>query len=754
MSRNINQVYSDNPIATLANNDLIYLGVSGVDGAIQVSDFITSLSQLGFVEGPGSATDNALARFDGTTGKLIQNSVATLDDSGNLSSLLSISLSGSATSLNFNGTSSNTITTLAGVSGATGTAASPLTLSMGASGNSTGSNAGAAGAAFAINGSNGGNSGTGTPGNGGSIIITAGSAGSSTTTGGAAAGVAQLIAGSGVIITSGATQAGSGQAASIRGGAGGAQQGTGKGGTGGNAIVSGGAGGAATNGNGGNSGGVSISGGTPGAATSTNGTGGTAGNITLLGASGGNGNGSGSGGAGSTITLSAGFGGAAGATGTGGVGAPVVISAGSGGAAPGGTGGSGANVLITSGAGGTGSVAGSAGNIRLSTTGTSVDLKSTGSSATELRFYNTAASQYVGFIAGTLAGDTTWVLPTSNVTNGLMTTDGSNNMSFTLTPSGLTSLGVADLSFSAGLIAAINGVTLTGVTSGSPIVLSPNNGFVAINDLGNTIATPLRFYNSAGTQYVGFKAGTLAGSTTWTWMTSDAAGVIVSNGSGALSLTASPSVTSMTIGNLSLSGSTISTSQTTLDFSATGSSSVITLSSNNGAVAIRDTNNTHSIPLRFYDDDSPSNHYVSLRAASALGGNVDFVLPYTDREGVIASDGSGNLTLEYAPAIQKPIVNFNSTSKTLALSDKNTFQICNNGSTQTITIPPNASVNFLDGVEVEFFQQGAGQIVFVAGAGVTILSAFGNLKVGAQYTGAVIKQLVTDTWSLVGNLTA
>lgn len=39
----------------------------------------------GAVEGPSSATDNALARFDGTTGKLLQNSsVATLDDNGNL----------------------------------------------------------------------------------------------------------------------------------------------------------------------------------------------------------------------------------------------------------------------------------------------------------------------------------------------------------------------------------------------------------------------------------------------------------------------------------------------------------------------------------------------------------------------------------------------------------------------------------------------------------------------------------------------
>jgi hypothetical protein len=38
----------------------------------------------GDVDGPASATDNAVARFDGTTGKLIQNSVVTIGDAGNI----------------------------------------------------------------------------------------------------------------------------------------------------------------------------------------------------------------------------------------------------------------------------------------------------------------------------------------------------------------------------------------------------------------------------------------------------------------------------------------------------------------------------------------------------------------------------------------------------------------------------------------------------------------------------------------------
>jgi hypothetical protein len=44
-----------------------------------------TISGAGDVVGPASATDNAVARFDLTTGKLIQNSLVTIGDSGNIS---------------------------------------------------------------------------------------------------------------------------------------------------------------------------------------------------------------------------------------------------------------------------------------------------------------------------------------------------------------------------------------------------------------------------------------------------------------------------------------------------------------------------------------------------------------------------------------------------------------------------------------------------------------------------------------------
>lgn len=64
----------------------------------------------GDVTGPGSATDNALARFDLTTGKLIQNSVVIVGDTGAVSGITSLAFTGVLTG----GSGPTTITDAAG----------------------------------------------------------------------------------------------------------------------------------------------------------------------------------------------------------------------------------------------------------------------------------------------------------------------------------------------------------------------------------------------------------------------------------------------------------------------------------------------------------------------------------------------------------------------------------------------------------------------------------------------------------------
>ena len=56
-----------------------------------------SANASGDVVGPASATDNAITRFDGTTGKLIQNSVVTIGDTGAVSGFTTLAASTSVT---------------------------------------------------------------------------------------------------------------------------------------------------------------------------------------------------------------------------------------------------------------------------------------------------------------------------------------------------------------------------------------------------------------------------------------------------------------------------------------------------------------------------------------------------------------------------------------------------------------------------------------------------------------------------------
>lgn len=93
------------------------------------------------------------------------------------------------------------------------------------------------------------------------------------------------------------------------------------------------------------------------------------------------------------------------------------------------------------------------------------------------------------------------------------------------------------------------------------------------------------------------------------------------------------------------------------------------------------------------------------------------------------------------------------TSYTLVLGDAGQFLTLTNASAITVTVPANASVAFPVGTRVMAVQMGAGQVTFQAAGGVSLYADPG-LKIAAQYGGAELVKLATDTWVLVGRLTA
>lgn len=81
---------------SLAGTSLSLSSTLAVTGNTTLTGTLNSKVVNDLVTGPASATDNALVRFDGTTGKVVQNSGITVDDSGNVTSNVTVSKSAAA----------------------------------------------------------------------------------------------------------------------------------------------------------------------------------------------------------------------------------------------------------------------------------------------------------------------------------------------------------------------------------------------------------------------------------------------------------------------------------------------------------------------------------------------------------------------------------------------------------------------------------------------------------------------------------
>jgi len=88
----------------------------------------------------------------------------------------------------------------------------------------------------------------------------------------------------------------------------------------------------------------------------------------------------------------------------------------------------------------------------------------------------------------------------------------------------------------------------------------------------------------------------------------------------------------------------------------------------------------------------------------------------------------------------------------LVLADAGLVVEMNVASGNNLTVPLNATQAFAVGTTIELFQYGAGQTTVVATGGVTIRSSGGKLKLTGQYSGASLRKIATDEWSLAGDI--
>jgi hypothetical protein len=124
----------------------------------------------------------------------------------------------------------------------------------------------------------------------------------------------------------------------------------------------------------------------------------------------------------------------------------------------------------------------------------------------------------------------------------------------------------------------------------------------------------------------------------------------------------------------------------------------------------------------------------------------------TPSSGVVFSDGTQ--TKEGVPSrttINTVTDTYNLSTGGLALRDS--MIECNKATGFTVTIPANSTTAFPVGTSIDLLQVGAGQITIAGAVGVTV-NATPGLKLRAQWSSATLFKRATDTWVVMGDLSA
>lgn len=136
--------------------------------------------------------------------------------------------------------------------------------------------------------------------------------------------------------------------------------------------------------------------------------------------------------------------------------------------------------------------------------------------------------------------------------------------------------------------------------------------------------------------------------------------------------------------------------------------------------------------------------------ASFTGLNAELTVD-TDKKTVVVHDGS--TAAGFPLSRERRAVNAQTgTSYTLAIGDADGIVSCGNASAVTVTIPPSV---FSNGDRITVIADGAGQVSFAQGSGVTINSTGATAtapKLRVQYSAATVICEGTNTFYVVGDI--
>lgn len=148
---------------------------------------------------------------------------------------------------------------------------------------------------------------------------------------------------------------------------------------------------------------------------------------------------------------------------------------------------------------------------------------------------------------------------------------------------------------------------------------------------------------------------------------------------------------------------------------------------------------------------------VTLAINTAVTADLTTAQTMTNKTLTAPTVTNGTFT---TPTLTSPLINVGinaqtGTSYTTVLADNGKLITQSNASAITTTIPPNSSVAYPVGAQLNFVQYGAGQVTFAQGSGVTIVSKGATAsapKLNSQYSAATAIQITADNWLIVGDI--
>jgi hypothetical protein len=155
---------------------------------------------------------------------------------------------------------------------------------------------------------------------------------------------------------------------------------------------------------------------------------------------------------------------------------------------------------------------------------------------------------------------------------------------------------------------------------------------------------------------------------------------------------------------------------------------------------------------KYLTTDGTDASWATLNASPAMDDLSDVTVTSATANDVVYYNGTGWVN-KYVASIPTLTNAQSGTTYTLVLGDAGKIVEVGNSSSITVTIPTNAGVAYPVGTQITLLQTGLGQITVSGPSGGT-LNATPGTKLRAQWSSATLLKRATDTWVLIGDLTA